>query len=35
MAAIDTFAIPAEEAEMPFSILDTDLYKVGTPLTRT
>lgn len=24
----DIFSIPAEELEMPFSILDTDLYKV-------
>lgn len=27
----DVFSVPAEELEMPFSILDTDLYKVGSP----
>jgi hypothetical protein len=24
----DTFSVPSEEVEIPFSILDTDLYKV-------
>lgn len=26
---VDTFSLPAEELDMPFSILDTDLYKVN------
>lgn len=29
MAATDAFSLGAEEAELPFSILDTDLYKVS------
>lgn len=28
MATPETFDLPAEEIELPFSILDTDLYKV-------
>lgn len=28
-ASENIFDLPPEEAEMPFSILDTDLYKVG------
>lgn len=26
---VDTFSLPAEKLDMPFSILDTDLYKVS------
>ena len=28
----ESLAIPSDQVEIPYSILDTDLYKVGTPV---